>query len=98
MTDDCNSELSLKQKWWLYHKDNPHVYDLVEHFTFDIIDRGYENYSINSVFERIRWHTDIETEGEQFKLSNNHRAYYARLFMFNHPKHGGFFRTKRTAS
>ena len=55
---------SLKFKWWEYHKQNPHVYDLVERFTFDIIKRGYKNYSINSVFERIRWHTDVETEGE----------------------------------
>ena len=58
----------LKYKWWEYHKQNPQVYDLVERFTFDIIRRGYENYSINSVFERIRWHTDVETEGEQFKF------------------------------
>ena len=57
---------SLKYKWWEYNKQNPQVYDLVEQFTFDIIRRGYENYSINAVFERIRWHTDVETEGEQF--------------------------------
>ena len=53
---------SLKYKWWEFHKNNPHVYDLVEQFTFDVINRGYNNYSINSVFERIRWHTDIETK------------------------------------
>ena len=87
---------SLKFKWWEYHKQNPHVYDLVEQFTFDIIKRGYKNYSINSVFERIRWHTDVETEGEKFKLSNNHRAYYARFFMHNHPEYKGFFRIKKT--
>ena len=69
------------------------------YFTFDVINRGYNNYSINSVFERIRWHTDIETKCErEFKLSNNHRAYYARYFMHLHPKHDGFFRTKETKS
>jgi hypothetical protein len=87
----------LKLKWWQFHCDNPHVYELVERFTYEAINRGFENYSINSIFERIRWHTDIETEEEeQFKLSNNHRAYYARLFMHYHPEHKGFFRTKET--
>ena len=87
---------SLKRKWWEFHKENPHVYDLVERFTFDVIKRGFDNYSMNSVFERIRWHTDIETADEtDFKLSNNHRAYYARLFMHNHPRYEGFFKTKQ---
>ena len=86
----------LKRAWWEYHKENPKVYELVEQYTFQVIGRGYSNYSINSIFERIRWHTDIETTGESFKLSNNHRAYYARYFHHLHPEHDGFFRTKQT--
>ena len=31
---------SLKRKWWEYHKQNPHVYSLVERFTFDGLDVG----------------------------------------------------------
>ena len=90
---------SLKRKWWEFHKQNPEVYELVERFTFDVIRREFENYSINSVFERIRWHTDVETRGDApFKLSNNHRAYYARFFMHNHPEHQGFFKTKETTN
>lgn len=88
----------LKYKWWEYHKENPHVYELVEKFTFDVIKRGYDRYSINSIFERIRWHTDIDTEGDKFKISNNHRAYYARYFMHLHPQYDGFFKTKELRS
>lgn len=88
----------LKYKWWEYHKENPHVYELVEKFTFDVIQRGYDRYSINSIFERIRWHTDIDTEGDKFKISNNHRAYYARYFMYLHPQYDGFFKTKELRS
>tara|TARA_E500000081_G_scaffold84088_1_gene85309 strand:- start:107 stop:388 length:282 start_codon:yes stop_codon:yes gene_type:complete len=88
---------SLKRKMWEFHKDNPHVMDLVEKYTFEAIRRGFEHYSINSIFERIRWHEDIETEDErEFKLSNNHRAYYARYFHHKHPEYEGFFRTKET--
>ncbi len=86
----------LKRAWWEYHKESPEVYELVEQYTFQVIGRGYRNYSINSIFERIRWHADIETTGESFKLSNNHRAYYARYFHHLHPELNGFFRTKQT--
>jgi len=88
--------MTLKRKWWEFHTQNPYVYDLVERFTFEVINRGFMHYSINSIFERIRWHTDVETYGDEFKLSNNHRAYYARYFMHNHPEYKGFFRTKPT--
>jgi len=86
----------LKEKWWEFHKENPHVYELFEKFTFQTIEAGFENYSANAIFERIRWHTDIETRGSGFKLSNNHRAYYARYFHTRNPDYDGFFRTKTT--
>lgn len=85
----------LKQKFLDFHESNPHVYELVELFTFQVIDSGYHHYSINSIFERIRWHTNIETNQTDFKLSNNHRAYYARHFMEKNPEYAGFFRTKK---
>ena len=86
---------SLKRKMWEFHKQNPHVMELVEKFTFEAIRRGRSHYSINSIFERIRWHEDIETDHDgEFKLSNNHRAYYARYFHAKYPQHDGFFRTK----
>lgn len=84
---------SIKKQWWRYHKANPQVFELFERFTFDLIQRGFENYSSKAVFERIRWHTDVETCGESFKISNNYTPYYARLFMVLHPEHEGFFRT-----
>jgi len=85
---------TLKRKWWEYHKNNPQVYALFCSFTWQLIERGHKNYSAKAVFERIRWHTDVETKGEPFKLSNNHTAYYARLFMHDFPEYQGFFRTK----
>lgn len=90
---------SLKHKWWEFHKENPHVYDLFQNFTLDVIARGHKHYSAKAVFERIRWHTDVETKCErEFKLSNNHTAYYARFFHHCYPQHNGFFRTKETRS
>ena len=74
--------------------ENPHVYELVKRFASEVRSRGYTRYSINSLFERVRWHTDIETTDRQFKLSNNHRAYYARKLMACEGRFEGFFNTR----
>jgi len=87
----------IKRKWWIFHNDNPMIFLLFERFTFEVIERGRDQYSSKAIFERIRWHTDIETNGKEFKMSNNYTPYYARFFMIKHPQYEGFFRTQTLA-
>lgn len=74
-----------------FHEQNPHVWKLFEGFTFEAINVGRPRYSAKAVVERIRWHVDIETNDPDFKINNNHTAFYARMFMDRHPEHEGFF-------
>ena len=84
----------LKQKWWNWHRENPHVYALFERFTFEAIRLGHKRLSAWLIVNRIRWETSVVTSGGDFKISNDFIAYYARLFMHNHPQYLGFFKTK----
>ena len=84
--------MTLKQIWWAYHKQNPKVYELFERFTFEVIDAGFKHYSAMAIIQQIRWHTDVVTRGDNFKINNNHVPYYSRLFAHNHPQHADFFR------
>ena len=88
-------EDSVKRKWWLWHKKNPHVYELFKKFTLIAIDRGHKQMSAWLIVNRIRWEPSVETSGNDFKISNDFIAYYARLFMHDYPQYEGFFRTKR---
>jgi len=92
---DIEAETALKKKFREFHDKNPRVWELLQRFTFEVINKGFKNYSVKAVFERIRWHTDVETSDPEFKLSNNHTAYYSRMFMDKYPEHEGFFRTNR---
>ena len=47
-------------------------------------------------WERLRWYTEIETNDPDFKLNNNHKAYYSRMYMDDFPEAKGFFRTRIT--
>ena len=88
-------EDSVKLKWWLWHKKNPHVYELFKKFTLIAIDRGHKQMIAWLIVNRIRCETSVETSGNDFKISNDFIAYYARLFMHDYPQYEGFFRTKR---
>ena len=79
-----------------FHRQNPKVWEYFVRFTFEVIHRGFKHYSVNGVFERIRWETDeADTDGKStFKLNNNYRAFFARWFMDTYPEHNGFFRIR----
>lgn len=83
-----------------FHRENPKVWEYFVRFTFEVIHRGFNHYSVNGVFERIRWETDeADTDGKStFKLNNNYRAFFARWFMDTYPEHNGFFRIRSLPS
>ena len=84
----------LHDKWLQYHQENPIVWELFVAYTKKAMEAGFTHYGAKSIMERIRWHTNIETKGDTFKISNNHTAYYARHFEQMFPQHKGFFRIK----
>ena len=89
------SSPTKKERWWAWHLEHPHVYRLFKRFTFQaLMKRRHKHLGAWLVVNRIRWETSIETTGEDFKISNDFIAYYARLFMAQHPEHKGLFRTK----
>ena len=84
----------IERKFEVYHLENPHVYDLFIKFATQAKESGRKQYSSKSIFERLRWHVDIETVGEMFKLNNNYTAYYARKIMQDRPEFSNFFRIR----
>jgi hypothetical protein len=86
---------AARHKFEQFHRDNPRVYELIARFIGEIREKGFRHYSINSIFERIRWHVDIETRAEDpFKLNNNYRSHYVRKIEQDFPHLKGFFATR----
>lgn len=77
-----------------YHAENPRVYDVLRRFALQAKRLGRKRLSINMLFERVRWYTDVEGMNDTFKVNNNWRAYYARLLMKQEPDLAGFFETR----
>jgi len=89
----------MREQVTRYHRDHPEVWEMFVKYSFQMIDRGFKNYSAKAVFERIRWEKDAGGDGiTQFKVGNNHPAFYARRFMRAFPEHDGFFRLRKQTS
>lgn len=77
-----------------FHGQNPEVWRLFQRFALEAVESGRAHYSARTLIDRIRWHVEIETRGDELKINNNFGPYYARLFHRAHPEHDGFFRNR----
>ena len=84
----------IEEKFEVYDKENPVVYELFVKFAKEAKSSGRKTFSANAIFERIRWFVDVETSGDSFKVNNNYRPYYARKMMQEFLEFEGFFRTR----
>ena len=91
-----NKDTKLWRQFLEYHERNPHVYERFEDLAKEYLNKRRSTLSIALLTERIRWEENISTNEKDYKLSNNHRAYYARMFMENNPNYGNCFITKAT--
>ena len=61
--------MTLKQKWWEWHKENPHVWKLFVKYSLIAVEAGHKKCSAWLIVNRIRWETTIVTKGTDFKIS-----------------------------
>ncbi len=91
--------MTLEDKFVEFHVKNPDVYALFKKFAFEALKAGRKRLSTKLIIERIRWESYIKTQQtDEFKINNNHTAYYARLFMEDYPQYKDFFATRVTSS
>ena len=44
------------------------------------------------IVNRIRWETDVMTTDKDYKINNDYKPFYSRLFMAEHKQYENFFR------
>ena len=79
-----------------FDRDNPEVYKKLVDLAYEAKRRGKTKLSIEMLYNVLRWYTFLNTKDDasDYKLSNNHKAFYARKIMAENPDLDGFFSTK----
>lgn len=76
-----------------FHSKNPEVYEEFKQRT----DQMYNIkpvYSAYGIMHAVRFHFDLHTNSDDFKINNNHIPFYVRLILIEYPKLKGFFKLK----
>jgi hypothetical protein len=88
----------IVQQFWDFHKSNPKVFELFREYCHQLRAAGRNQYGAKAVMERIRWHLEVETRGDDFKINNNYSSCYARLLLTQEPAFRSFFHVRSRGS
>lgn len=88
-------EPTIEEAFWRFHTENRHVYDELVMLARRAKSRGASKLGIGMLFEVLRWRHTLRTGGDDFKLNNNYRSYYARMIMLKEADLEGIFETRK---
>ena len=83
------------EEFMAYIEPNLHVYTAFEREALAIARRR-PHYSARTIVEVLRHNSALQEVGGQFKLSDWHTPYLARLFVLIHPQHVDLFEFRIT--
>lgn len=83
--------LSLAEQFKAFHNANPGVYQALRRLALEAVENKWRRGSISLLYERLRWLYAVQTQGSQYKLNNNWRAFYARMLMDNEEQLSDWF-------
>ena len=82
----------VQRRFNRFHAENPNIYAKLVELARQVKATGKRKYSIWALFNRVRWHIQIETKSEEpFKISNDFTSRYSRLIMQQEPDLKEFF-------
>ena len=86
---------SIRERFTTFHNGNPKVYRNLVELARELKTRGKKKAGMKMLFEQLRWlhYISVDTT-EEFKLSNDFTAEYARLIMYRESDLQGFFETR----
>lgn len=92
-------DVSIYARFQKFHSNNQEVYNNLVRLARKFRSRSYNinrKMSVSMLFEVLRWNYFIEVDqgDEEFKLSNDFRAPYARLIMQQEPDLSDAFNTR----
>lgn len=85
---------TIQERFEAFHQANPHVYQRLRELALDLTAHGHRRIGIGMLFEVLRWQAMIVTEGDDYRLNNNHRSRYARMLAAQEPALADVFETR----
>lgn len=93
-----NNVKDLDSKFQEFHKNNPHVYDILVRLARQAKKTGKIKMSVVLLVQVARWELMFTTKSDDgYKINNSFTSRYARLIMENEEDLDGFFEIRQLA-
>lgn len=94
--DVDQTDLSIQERFDLFHAANPWVLDALERLTADYLASGQERLGIRMLWEVLRWRYNRATQDptSSFKVNDHYHSRYVRLLVDRHPGWASAFHTR----
>jgi hypothetical protein len=88
---------SMTEAFRRFHAENPHVLDRLRDDVRAWTAAGKRRVGIQMFLERVRWDESMSLAGDgDFRISNNHAAFYSRALMLLYPDLAGALTTSHS--
>lgn len=87
--------LSKLEKWELFHAENPHVYRLISDRALDMKRRGFKRWSVEEIWNWLRWHKQCPTTGKPYALPNDFKKPYVDKLVADYPQLESMFKRSK---
>ena len=78
-------------------KRNMHILDAYAKLALDMYATGKRRYGSKCIWEVLRYHHDLETQGDvRWRFCNDYTPYISRMLVRRFPQLEGFFRYRKT--
>lgn len=92
---------SIDEAFVKFHACNPGLYQTLVKISMSLLERGFNQFSFEIVWQHARWLSVVEVERldcDPYKLNDIYSSRYSRLLMKQEPALRTFFRTRRLRS
>ena len=71
--------MTRQEEFDKFDREHPEFWESFFFRAWTMMGKGYTRYSARTIFEVLRWHSDLDSGG-QFKVQNNWIPFYAKKF------------------
>lgn len=75
-----------RQVWEKFDESNPDVFEAIRQRALRLHSEGFKRWSIEEIWNWLRWHRQCRTTGKPYALNNNFKAFYVAKLVDENPQ------------
>lgn len=89
------NNMTIRQGFEKFNRENPHVFESFKEQAFKAINQGKKKISSKDIINYLRWHEYLKTTDSNFTINDAYHSYYSRHFVEKYPEYKHLFEFRK---